>query len=46
VHEYLGRNRPELEELVERLRAQGDLPGEDSDGDKRGGRLGKIFGRR
>jgi hypothetical protein len=44
VHKYLERNRTELEQFVERLREQGDLP--EANGDKGGGRLGKLFGRR
>ena len=52
VHDYVDRNRGELEELVERLRAQGDLPdatgtpaGAAAGSDEKPGRFGRIFGR-
>lgn len=36
VHDHLELNRPELEALVERLRASGDLPGAGARGSRRG----------
>jgi hypothetical protein len=53
VHDYVDLHRDELEQFVERLREQGDLPDAaagastaSSTGDDRPGRLGRMFGRR
>jgi hypothetical protein len=49
VHDYVDLHRSELEEFVERLRVQGDLPDPpDTHGageDQKPGRFGRIFGR-